>query len=64
MMLASLALELTARLDLIAFGAAAAWAKGFPIRFRPAHLAKQIVSSIFAHLKHSLEGQCAGFCRE
>jgi hypothetical protein len=37
---------------------------GYPIRFRPAHLAEQIVRGFLAHCEHCFERQCAGFCRE
>lgn len=62
-MLASLALELAARLDVVAVKTTAARADCFAFRFRPAHLAKEIISLVLSHCKNGLEAQSAGLCR-
>ena len=60
MTLARTALELTARLNLIAIETATAWAHGFAIRLSPTHCLEHLISLRLTHRKHSLEADSAG----
>ena len=54
------ALEFAAGYKIVTFRAAATRADCFALCFGPAHLAKGLISHIFAHAEHGLEAECAG----
>jgi hypothetical protein len=59
--IASGTLEPATAANVVSLKAAALGANGLAFGFGPAKAAEGVVCLVFAHLKHSLEAECAGF---